>query len=506
MPAALPETPTPDLLKTQLLYNGNNGNSQVLQNGAMPLFSPESLAYTSMAAEHWRNSWKDRQYAEAGPAEGVSRGQASVPTPLLAMQNSFVRMRAIVFKQEQATRKVSFGFWVTILLMICMVAGLGAYIFYSYLPNASENAAHTSQPAAGQSPTLRIAGAPSTTVKIGQKLQIAGSNFGPHDAINFLLDATTPITGADGKPLGAQADAQGTFEVTIPITHDWPIGAHSIQAVDSAARQSSYLNIQIIPGAKPVTNSPNLSIMLNGQPIKLLSFAKQVGQPDPAAQRITITNTSAAVLNWTATVTTSWLSIEDNNNLGQLAVSQPLSIGIGVDTSGLGTSPPNQPYRGQVLFTINNNEVLTLPVQLQIKDAKPELTFSPNPIVVVSRPDGSCQPGASLTLINLGTTVQNWKLGVDGPTGNRLHFLINGQIITSGQLEEKLGQSLDPRRTHVYLCGNPNMIGVPQKNRETGERIFPQPSGVLEILEKRGFQMDQPSLKIKGNLHYEEYW
>lgn len=431
MPAALPETPTPDLLKTQLLYNGNNGNSQALQNGAMPLFSPESLAYTSMAAEHWRNSWKDRQYAEAGPAEGVSRGQASVPTPLLAMQNSFVRMRAIVFKQEQATRKVSFGFWVTILLMICMVAGLGAYIFYSYLPNASENAAHTSQPAAGQSPTLRIAGAPSTTVKIGQKLQIAGSNFGPHDAINFLLDATTPITGADGKPLGAQADAQGTFEVTIPITHDWPIGAHSIQAVDSAARQSSYLNIQIIPGAKPVTNSPNLSIMLNGQPIKLLSFAKQVGQPDPAAQRITITNTSAAVLNWTATVTTSWLSIEDNNNLGQLAVSQPLSIGIGVDTSGLGTSPPNQPYKGQVLFTINNNEVLTLPVQLTITDATPELVFSPSPIFATANPNGSCQAGATLTLINLGSIAMVWTVNPDAKNTIKL---VDNQGKQSGEL------------------------------------------------------------------------
>jgi ferredoxin--NADP+ reductase len=79
-------------------------------------------------------------------------------------------------------------------------------------------------------------------------------------------------------------------------------------------------------------------------------------------------------------------------------------------------------------------------------------------------------------------------------------------LITSGLLEEKLGHSLDPRQTHVYLCGNPNMIGVPEKNRETGERTFPQPRGVLEILEKRGFQMDQPSLKIKGNLHYEEYW
>jgi len=86
------------------------------------------------------------------------------------------------------------------------------------------------------------------------------------------------------------------------------------------------------------------------------------------------------------------------------------------------------------------------------------------------------------------------------------HKVYIQDLITSGQLEERLGQALDPRRTHVYLCGNPKMIGVPEKNRETGERVFPKPPGVIEILEQRGFQLDQPSRKINGNLHYEEYW
>jgi len=79
-------------------------------------------------------------------------------------------------------------------------------------------------------------------------------------------------------------------------------------------------------------------------------------------------------------------------------------------------------------------------------------------------------------------------------------------LFTSGQLEERLGQLLDPQQTHVYLCGNPKMIGVPTKDRETGQRVFPQPTGVIEILEQRGFQADQPQLKIKGNIHFEEYW
>jgi ferredoxin--NADP+ reductase len=79
-------------------------------------------------------------------------------------------------------------------------------------------------------------------------------------------------------------------------------------------------------------------------------------------------------------------------------------------------------------------------------------------------------------------------------------------LITSGQLEEVLGQPLDPARTHVFLCGNPKMIGVPVKDRDTGQWAYPQPPGVIEILERRGFQADRPNVKLKGNIHFEEYW
>ncbi len=86
------------------------------------------------------------------------------------------------------------------------------------------------------------------------------------------------------------------------------------------------------------------------------------------------------------------------------------------------------------------------------------------------------------------------------------HKVYIQDLITSGQLEEKLGQALDPARAHVFLCGNPKMIGVPEKNRETGQRVYPSPTGVIEILERRGFQSDQANIKFKGNVHFEEYW
>jgi ferredoxin--NADP+ reductase len=79
-------------------------------------------------------------------------------------------------------------------------------------------------------------------------------------------------------------------------------------------------------------------------------------------------------------------------------------------------------------------------------------------------------------------------------------------LLTSGEMERQVGTHLDPASTHVFLCGNPKMIGVPEKNRETGAIAYPQPPGVIEILTRRGFQLDQPSQKFRGNIHYEEYW
>jgi ferredoxin--NADP+ reductase len=85
------------------------------------------------------------------------------------------------------------------------------------------------------------------------------------------------------------------------------------------------------------------------------------------------------------------------------------------------------------------------------------------------------------------------------------HKVYIQDLLVSGQAEKELGAPLDPARTHVFLCGNPKMIGVPAKDRETGDRTYPKPLGVIEILEKRGFKADQGS-KERGNIHFEEYW
>ncbi len=76
-------------------------------------------------------------------------------------------------------------------------------------------------------------------------------------------------------------------------------------------------------------------------------------------------------------------------------------------------------------------------------------------------------------------------------------------FIESGRLEEVLGSPLDPPNTHVFLCGNPMMIGLPKWD-DDGTMHFPETRGVCEILHERGFTIDH--LKERGNVHYEEYW
>ncbi len=76
-------------------------------------------------------------------------------------------------------------------------------------------------------------------------------------------------------------------------------------------------------------------------------------------------------------------------------------------------------------------------------------------------------------------------------------------LIAAGELEEKTRIQLDPRRVHVYLCGNPAMIGIP---REYGDHtVYPKTVGVIEILETcYGFRADRRG--APGNIHFEKYW
>ncbi len=76
-------------------------------------------------------------------------------------------------------------------------------------------------------------------------------------------------------------------------------------------------------------------------------------------------------------------------------------------------------------------------------------------------------------------------------------------LITDEVFEKELGLTLDPESTHVFLCGNPAMIGLPE-GKDGEEKTFPETVGVVQLLTERGFTLDER--RSSGNIHYEEYW
>lgn len=76
-------------------------------------------------------------------------------------------------------------------------------------------------------------------------------------------------------------------------------------------------------------------------------------------------------------------------------------------------------------------------------------------------------------------------------------------IIQPDKFREEFGWAPSPNQTHVFLCGNPSMIGLPEKN-EQGELVFPESKGMVELLTEQGYQLSTP--KAPGNIHFEKYW
>jgi ferredoxin--NADP+ reductase len=76
-------------------------------------------------------------------------------------------------------------------------------------------------------------------------------------------------------------------------------------------------------------------------------------------------------------------------------------------------------------------------------------------------------------------------------------------LLLDGSLERAAGFPIEPGQTQVYLCGNPGMIGPPQ--RLPRGRVFPgEPGLVLLLEERRGMNADLGRPPV--NVHYERFW
>lgn len=74
------------------------------------------------------------------------------------------------------------------------------------------------------------------------------------------------------------------------------------------------------------------------------------------------------------------------------------------------------------------------------------------------------------------------------------------QLFTSGQLAEAAGDELSPKNTHVFLCGNPAMIGYVPPGADP-----PSSPGMLPLLEEAGFS-NEAECRGAGCIRFEKYW
>ena len=59
-----------------------------------------------------------------------------------------------------------------------------------------------------------------------------------------------------------------------------------------------------------------------------------------------------------------------------------LLVGINAIVDALTAS--SKPYTGEIIFTINASEQLTLPVVLQVANGTPEISINPNPLIGIA--------------------------------------------------------------------------------------------------------------------------
>src|SRR5205823_6255235 len=134
----------------------------------------------------------------------------------LAMQPAPLQMQAVLLpasKGKPRPQRMDVAFWVTMMLMLILLGGLGAYSISTYLPGR-QFASQLISSIDGPQPMITLVGTNSATVTAGQTLHLHGEQFGVNDTITFVLETTT-------LGMAVQSTLQGTFDASVTIPSHW---------------------------------------------------------------------------------------------------------------------------------------------------------------------------------------------------------------------------------------------------------------------------------------------
>ena len=228
-------------------------------------------------------------------------------------------------------------------------------------------------------------------VRVGDVLQLAGSGFDAHHVVALTRDASINLLDVQGQEVLPTTDAQGNFQIHVPITTVWSIGVHTLQASEGHIRTSTSLTIQA-----PVVGQPRLQ----------LGVARiDLGNGDLGTlsrKNMTLINVGGGRVTWSAQSNADWLSLSPTHGsfVGNTVV---------VLTANRANLAP-QAYLGQIVFTQTHGTTQTLSVSMTVNTLPANLVLSTASLAFAGTPAQS-PAGQTMVIQNNGGQSLNWTAG-----------------------------------------------------------------------------------------------
>ena len=327
---------------------------------------------------------------------------------------------------------------------VVVIGGLSALFLLPLLRG------HAQSPAA----TLLLNG----SVVPGGSIAIQGRNFTPGGTITFTIDgqaasaasgtlatqAHLPVTASaaalaqvvqqvtyarsTGSAIVVKSD--GSFEMTVQINPNWPIGSsHVLVAREQSSGQQARLTI-VIPHPAQLTSCASATGVTS-----LVLGPVTEGQAQPVSTGFTLCTQGSGIVQWTASWNrqqTKWLTVEQNGSI-QAPLSKPLTISA--SASGLKAGS----YNALVTFTDQQGLKVALQVTLLVRPAGATACLNTSQqSLTFSAVQGLASPATQqVTLTNCGTS-GSWT--ATAHTDDGAHWL--NVSPASGQLNAKASSAV----------------------------------------------------------------
>jgi BACON domain-containing protein len=330
----------------------------------------------------------DSFWQETAPEEQMpdSRTLADFPTAFPLRQTPLPETPPIQIQKRSGRVRV-----VPLLVsasLICFLVATGLLTFL--LLNNSQ--AHQSGP--------QLTALPGE-LRVGDVLQLAGSGFEAHHVVALSHDGQAAILDAQGQRILPTTNAQGAFQIRVPIGSAWSIGVHSLQAREGNFQASTSLTIE--------------AALAGPASLQLAISHIDLGAGNPGAvthKNMTLSNAGGGQVSWTAKSSVAWLSLSPASG----TFAGDAVIVLTVNRANLAP----QAYLGQVIFTQSQGPAQTLYVSMTVNTTPANLVLSTASLAFAGTPAQS-PAGQTMVIQNSGGQPLNWTAAYT--TSNGLNWL-----------------------------------------------------------------------------------